>query len=78
MFDLTGKGILKKCEELNAELWEIAVMYELSLGNKTEEMIYKDLDYVIDVMESSSKEGRKTIVMSLSGLIGRDAKKIED
>lgn len=78
MFTLTGEEILKKCNELNKELWEIALMYELSLGNKTKEMIYKDLDYVIDVMESSSKRGREEIVISLSGLIGGDSKKIQD
>ena len=44
MFILTGEEILKKCYELNKELWEVALMYELSLGNKTKEMIYKDLD----------------------------------
>ena len=53
-------------------------MYELSLGNKTEEVIYNELDYVIDVMESSSKKGREKKVISLSGLIGGDSKKIED
>ena len=78
MFILTGEEILKKCYELNKELWEVALMYELSLGNKTKEMIYKDLDYVIDVMESSSKRGREEIVVSLSGLIGGDSKKIQE
>lgn len=78
MFILTGEEILKKCHELNKELWEVALMYELSLGNKTKEMIYKDLDYVIDVMESSSKRGREEIVVSLSGLIGGDSKKIQE
>lgn len=78
MFILTGEEILKKCDELNKELWEIGLMYELSLGNKTEEEIYNELDYVIDVMESSSKKGREKKVISLSGLIGGDSKKIED
>lgn len=78
MFILTGEEILKKCRELNKELWEVALMYELSLGNKTKEMIYKDLDYVIDVMESSSRRGREEIVVSLSGLIGGDSKKIQE
>ena len=78
MFILTGEEILKKCDELNKELWEIGLMYELSLGNKTEEVIYNELDYVIDVMESSSKKGREKKVISLSGLIGGDSKKIED
>lgn len=78
MFILTGEEILKKCDELNKELWEIGLMYELSLGNKTEELIYNELDYVIDVMESSSKKGREKKVISLSGLIGGDSKKIED
>lgn len=78
MFVLTGEEILKKCDELNKELWEIGLMYELSLGNKTEEVIYNELDYVIDVMESSSKKGREKKVISLSGLIGGDSKKIED
>ena len=78
MFILTGEEILKKCDELNKELWQIGLMYELSLGNKTEEVIYNELDYVIDVMESSSKKGREKKVISLSGLIGGDSKKIED
>ena len=78
MFILTGEEILKKCDELNKELWEIGLMYELSLGNKTEEVIYNELDYVIDVIESSSKKGREKKVISLSGLIGGDSKKIED
>ena len=78
MFILTGEEILKKCDELNKELWEIGLMYELSLENKTEEVIYNELDYVIDVMESSSKKGREKKVISLSGLIGGDSKKIED
>ena len=78
MFILTGEEILKKCDELNKELWEIGLMYELSLGNKTEEVIYNELDYVIDVMESSSKKGREKKAISLSGLIGGDSKKIED
>ena len=78
MFILTGEEILKKCDELNKERWEIGLMYELSLGNKTEEVIYNELDYVIDVMESSSKKGREKKVISLSGLIGGDSKKIED
>ena len=78
MFILTGEEILKKCDELNKELWEIGLMYELSLGNKTEEVIYNELDYVIDVMESSSKKGREKKVISLSWLIGGDSKKIED
>ena len=78
MFDLTGESILRKSEELKKELWELALMYELSLGSRTEEMIYKDLDYVIDVMESSSKMGREKKVISLSGITGGDSKKIND
>mgnify|MGYP003373382146 CR=1 FL=1 len=78
MFNLTGEEILKKCSELNKELWEIALIYELSLGVKTQDEIYKNLDYVIDVMESSSERGRKTEVISLSGLIGGDGKKLEE
>lgn len=78
MFILTGEHILKKCNDMNKELWEIALMYEISLGNKTEDQIYKELDYVIDVMESSSKKGREEIVVSLSGIIGGDSKKIEE
>lgn len=78
LFNLTGEEILKKCNEMNKDLWEIALMYELSLGVKMKDEIYKNLDYVIDVMESSSERGRKTEVISLSGLIGGDGKKLED
>lgn len=75
---LTGESILKKCEEENKQLWEVSLMYEVSLGNKSEEQIYKDLEYIIEVMEASSKRGREEIVTSLSGIIGGDSKKIED
>lgn len=78
MFKLTGEDIIRKCKELNKELWEIALMYELSQEVKTEEEIYNDLDNVINVMESSSEKGRKTEVISLSGLIGGDGKKLQD
>ncbi len=78
MFNLTGEDILIKCKELNKELWEIALMYEVSLGHKTEEDIYKNLDYVIDVMDSSSKLVREKEIISLSGITGGDSKKIED
>ncbi len=78
MFELTGKAILDKCNELNKELWEIALMYELSLGNKTKEEVYKNLDNVIDVMEDSSKKGREKRVISLSGITGGDGKLLND
>lgn len=78
MFEMNAVSILEKCSELNCELWEIALNYELSLGNKTKEKIYKDLDYIIEVMEESSKRGREKKVISLSGLIGGDSKKLND
>lgn len=78
MFELKGESILNKCKELNKELWEIALMYELSLGNKTKEDIYIGLDKVIDVMEESTKKGREKKVISLSGLTGGEAKKLND
>lgn len=78
MFELSGEGILNKCRELNKELWQIALMYELSLGNKSEEDIYRNLDKVIDVMEESSKTAREKKVISLSGLTGGDSKKLND
>lgn len=73
-----GEHILNYANDLNKEIWEIALMYELSLKEKTREDIYRDLDYVIDVMEISSKKARQEIVVSLSGIIGGDAKKLEE
>lgn len=76
MFAGSGEELIKKCEKKKQRIWEYTLQSEAESRDKSkEELIYK-MKENLSVMKESSEMGLNKKVMSVSGLIGGDAFKL--
>lgn len=70
--------IIKLCEEKKLDIWELVVEKEAKSENvNSEEIIFK-MKEILDVMKSSANAALDKEIISVSGLTGGDAKKMEE
>lgn len=74
----TGLELLQQTNLKQCRICDIVIENEMELQGKTREKITKEMKKVLDVMLSSSKEAIENEIKSVSGLIGGDAKKLDE
>ena len=72
----SGKELLNICSEQNISLSEFAIKEEMERSEISREEVIQKMKTVLDVMKESTNEGREKKIYSVSGLIGRDAYKL--
>lgn len=77
MFDNTNEFIAY-CKENKKTVAEVSLAKEASFNKTGEEVIINNLRRILDIMEESSTEGLDKDMGSMGGLIGREAKLLED
>ena len=77
MFDNTNEFIAY-CKENKKTVAEVSLAKEASFNKTGEEVIINNLRRILDIMEESSIEGLDKDMGSMGGLIGREAKLLED
>lgn len=78
MFPKNGAELLERCEQLNTDIGEIAILSEMEENNSTREEVIQGMKEVLEVMKNSSKMGTKQIIFSVSGIIGGDSTKLNN
>ncbi|CCJ32787.1 L-serine ammonia-lyase, iron-sulfur-dependent, subunit alpha [Caloramator australicus] len=73
-----GKDLLNLTKESNKKIWEIVLDFECERTGKTKEEVFEGMRNVLKVMMDSANKGLNEEVNSISGLIGGNAKKVED
>ena len=76
---LTTLELLKqRCEKENLSLWELSIKDEIENTKVSEEDIFNRLQRTLDVMKESSHQALKVPVVSVTGMTGGNAKKMND
>ncbi|PAB56911.1 L-serine ammonia-lyase, iron-sulfur-dependent, subunit alpha [Anaeromicrobium sediminis] len=78
MFPKSGKELMEVCEKSQCKIWEHTLKSEAHLSEVEEEQILKNMRDVLNTMKSSATEGLHNKVISVSGLIGGDAYKMNE
>lgn len=73
-----GKDLINLTKETNKKIWELVLDYECERTGKTKEEIFEGMKNVLKVMIDSANKGLSEEINSISGLIGGNAKKVED
>lgn len=73
-----GKDLINLTKETNKKIWELVLDYECERTGKTKEEIFEGMKNVLKVMIDSANKGLNEEINSISGLIGGNAKKVED
>lgn len=73
-----GKDLLSLCKEKNKKISEIVIEKEMKENDLSYEELMDKMKLVLDTMMDSSKIALDQEVISVSGLTGGDAKKVED
>ncbi|MCX7904852.1 MAG: L-serine ammonia-lyase, iron-sulfur-dependent, subunit alpha [Caloramator sp.] len=73
-----GKELIDLSKETNKKIWELVLDYECERTGKTKEEVLEGMRNVLKVMIDSANKGLNEEVNSISGLIGGNAKKVED
>lgn len=73
-----GYEMLQLAKEKNVRLCDIVIENEVKLTEQSVEVVREKMGRNLDVMMDSAKYGLENDVKSVSGLIGGDAKKLED
>lgn len=73
-----GKDLLSLCKEKNKKISDIVIEKEMKENHLSYEELMDKMKLVLDTMMDSSKIALDQKVISVSGLTGGDAKKVED
>mgnify|MGYP002738732272 CR=1 FL=1 len=74
----SGKELLKMCDDRKMSISQAAITKEMENYGTSLETILERNKIIFDVMKASAKRATKEAVMSVSGIIGGDAKKMYD
>lgn len=74
----TGQNLLELCKETKLPISAVMKQRELTMGTLTEEEIDKKLETALEIMENSSHAPIKKPGRSMGGLIGGEAKKLQE
>lgn len=74
----SGKELLKICKESKISISQAAIRAEIENYGTSEEKIFERNELILRVMKESATRATKEAVMSVSGIIGGDSKKIFD
>lgn len=72
----SGKALLERCDEYNIPISEVMILRETAFFEKTREEAYSKMEHAWSIMKSSAKEALKGDIVSMGGLIGGEASKI--
>lgn len=72
----SGKELIALCEEKNLKIWEVMIQREKKLRDEDEKILFHTMKENLLIMQESVKKGLYEDVVSNSGLVGGDAKKI--
>ena len=70
--------MIDACEEQNKKLYEIQIEQEMESGELTKDDIYEYLRKTYEIMKKSAKAGLETPIMSMSGMTGKNAFKVNE
>jgi len=73
-----GSDLIKIAKEKNKRICDVVLDYESERTGKSKEEIFEQMRSVLKVMIDSANRGLEKEVISISGLIGGNAKKVED
>lgn len=73
-----GSELLNLCKTQNKKIWEIVVEKEIDNAQISYEELMNNMNSVLDTMINSANAALDKGVISISGLSGGDAKKMED
>ncbi|AWI02991.1 L-serine ammonia-lyase, iron-sulfur-dependent, subunit alpha [Clostridium drakei] len=73
-----GHELIKVCKEKKLSIWEYTLKEEAKETNLTVEEVFEKMRKNLVVMQNSAEYGLKNKVISVSGLIGGDAYKLND
>lgn len=73
-----GKDLLELCKKHNKKIYEIVMEKEMEESGLGQEELIDKMKLVLKTMEESSKDALDKKVLSVSGLTGGDAKKVEE
>ncbi len=73
-----GSELLILCKTQNKKIWEIVVQKEIEDNQVSYEELIENMNSILNIMINSANEALDKEIVSVSGLIGGDAKKMED
>lgn len=73
-----GKDLLKKCQEMNAPISDIMKLRETTTGSLSIEEVDAKLKKALSIMKQSATKPLKEPGKSIGGLIGGEAKQVDD
>lgn len=73
-----GSELLNLCKTQNKKIWEIVIQKEIEETQISYEELMKNMNSILNVMINSANEALDKEIVSVSGLIGGNAKKMED
>ncbi len=74
----SAKQLLELCEKQKKPIYQVVMEEESNASGDTIEAIRLQMEEILNVMEQSSQDALNKKVSSLSGLIGGDAKRVND
>lgn len=73
-----GKELVEICKQENKSISEIMIQREINKFEKTEAEVINQMAETIEVMKESIENGKRDSKLSLTGLIGGEAKLLEE
>ncbi|WP_215492832.1 L-serine ammonia-lyase, iron-sulfur-dependent, subunit alpha [Fenollaria sporofastidiosus] len=73
-----AQSMIDACEEQNKKLYELQIEQEMESGELTKDDIYEYLRKTYEIMKKSAKAGLETPIMSMSGMTGKNAFKVNE
>ena len=73
-----AQSMIDACEEQNKKLYELQIEQEMESGELTRDDIYEYLRKTYEIMKKSAKAGLETPIMSMSGMTGKNAFKVNE
>ncbi|QQY78804.1 L-serine dehydratase [Keratinibaculum paraultunense] len=73
-----GSELLNLCKSENKKIWEIIIQKEIEETQISYEELMENMNSILNVMINSANAALDKEITSVSGLIGGDAKKMED
>lgn len=73
-----AQEIIQLCKEKGLDIWELVVQKEAKAKGVSEEEIILKMEEVLDVMKTSANAALDKEILSVSGLTGGDAKKVQE
>lgn len=78
MFVDTGRELLNVCNKEKISIWEYTIREEVRETGLSEEKVFNKMRKNLHVMQESASQALNKDVKSISGLIGGDAKKLNE